>query len=87
MSYFLSTASLEDSIGLKTVPVPLEPEEDRHDDCSISPRQLHNLFYDGFYAPYMTNPDYILLLDARDEATFLERRLYTFLLRLYNELL
>ncbi len=69
------SASLEESKGLKKIPVPLNPEEDRNKDHSISPRQFHNLFYDGFYAPYMSNPDYLMLIDARDENSFLERHI------------
>lgn len=68
-------ASLEESKGLKKVPVPLDPEEDRNHDHSLSPRQFHNLFYDGFYAPYMSNPDYMLLMDVRDESSYLERHI------------
>jgi len=68
----LSQYQLEESRGLKTVPVPLEPEEYKGHDLSLSPRQFHNLFYDGFYAPYMTNPDYLLLVDTRDESAYLD---------------
>ena len=60
---------------MKTFPVPLEEEDDTDDRNSLhsmSTRQFHNLFYDGFYAPYMSNPDYLLLLDTRDEHCFLE---------------
>lgn len=57
------------------MPLPLDPEEDRNSDHSLSPRQFHNLFYDGFYAPYMSNPDYMLLVDVRDENFYLERHI------------
>lgn len=69
------SASQEETKGLKTVPVPLEPEEDRNHDHCLSARQFHNLFYDGFYAPYMSNPDYLLLVDTREETLFLEGHL------------
>jgi len=69
------SASQEETKGLKTVPVPLEPEEDRNHDHCLSARQFHNLFYDGFYAPYMSNPDYLLLVDTREETPFLEGHL------------
>lgn len=72
---FYHTASLEESKGLKKVPVPLDPEEDRNHDHSLSQRQFHNLFYDGFYAPYMSNPDYMMLLDVREENSYLERHI------------
>ena len=72
---FNPIASLEESKGLKKVPVSLDPEEDRNTDHSLSARQFHNLFYDGFYAPYMSNPDYLLLVDVRDENSFLERHI------------
>ncbi|XP_057370320.1 uncharacterized protein LOC130691389 [Daphnia carinata] len=68
-------ASLEESKGLKKVPIPLDPEEGRDKHHSISPCQFHNLFYDGFYAPYMSNPDYLMLVDVRDENSFLERHI------------
>ena len=59
---------------MKIVPVSLDPEEDRNNDGghSMSARQFHNAFYDGFYAPYMSNPEYLLLVDTRDETSFLE---------------
>lgn len=57
------------------MPLPLDPEEDRNVDHSLSARQFHNLFYDGFYAPYMSNPDYMLLLDVREENAFHERHI------------
>lgn len=57
------------------MPIPLDPEEERDKNHSISPCQFHNLFYDGFYAPYMSNPDYLMLVDVRDENSFLERHI------------
>lgn len=73
----LISASQEETKGLKTVPVPLDPEEtqDRDHDHCLSARQFHNLFYDGFYAPYMSNPEYLLLVDTREETAFLERHI------------
>ena len=76
-------ASLADGLGLKTQPSPLELAEDGVGEgvaalVTMSPRQLHNVLFDGFYAPYMTNPDYLLLIDARpSRASYGRRRLLT----------
>lgn len=72
------TASLaHESLGLKMDPVSLQLEEDEcvQTERSISRRQLHNYFYDGFYAPYMTNPEYMLLLDVRHYDCYLQRHI------------
>ncbi|XP_043241442.1 uncharacterized protein LOC122391498 [Amphibalanus amphitrite] len=55
--------ALSDLYKLKRTPQPLEP--DGETDGFISARLFHNLYYSGFYAPYICNPEYLLLLDCR----------------------
>ncbi|MCL4168792.1 UNVERIFIED_CONTAM: hypothetical protein GTU68_041534, partial [Idotea baltica] len=43
----------------------------------ITPSCLHNLLTDGFYAPFASNPRYLLLIDCRPEKSFCRSRLVT----------
>lgn len=61
---------MEESEGLVRSPVPLDDDLDAQTEV-LPVKTLHNIFYDGFYAPYVRNPDYLLLVDMRtDEAQF-----------------
>ncbi|KAK2720445.1 serine/threonine/tyrosine-interacting-like protein 1 [Artemia franciscana] len=71
-----SIASYEELKGLKLALLPIDDEFDNKPGL-ISARQFHNIFYDGFYAPYMTNQDYLLIIDCRDETTFLDQHVLT----------
>lgn len=61
--------ALEDFSSLKKSPNVLECEE-ADDDNFISPMLFHNLFYSGFYAPYIFSPKYMLIVDCRSESEF-----------------
>lgn len=41
----------------------------------ITPISLHNLMTDGFYAPYHSNPSYLLLVDCRAAKDFTKKRM------------
>lgn len=58
-------------------PKPFEPEEEAVEEGWISAKQFHNYFYDGFYAPYILNPVYMLLIDCRDEESYNRRHIVT----------
>jgi predicted protein tyrosine phosphatase len=60
---------MEESEGLVRSPVPLEDDLDSQTEV-MPVRALHNIFYDGFYAPYVRNPDYLLIIDMRSEEQF-----------------
>ncbi|KAF4521614.1 hypothetical protein B566_EDAN006656 [Ephemera danica] len=71
-------AALQEAQGLVKSPIPLEDDEIYIGDALISLRSFHNLFYDGFYAPYVRNPDYLLLIDMRaDKRQFEQERILT----------
>jgi len=59
---------LSDLYKLKRTPQPLEAETEA--DGFISCRLFHNLYYNGFYAPYICNPNYLLILDCRGERDY-----------------
>ncbi|XP_065342350.1 dual specificity protein phosphatase 10-like [Cloeon dipterum] len=68
-------AAMEECEGLVRSPVPLDDEP----NPEVMPvRALHNIFYDGFYAPYVRNPDYLLIIDMRpDEKLFANEHVLT----------
>ncbi|XP_071442569.1 serine/threonine/tyrosine-interacting-like protein 1 [Hetaerina americana] len=66
-SYQIAAAQAE-SEGLTQRPLPLIEEEAAvASQGKLFPFHFHNIFYDGFYAPYIRNPDYLLIVDAREE--------------------
>jgi len=66
---------MEESEGLVRAPVPLDDDTDPE---VLPVRALHNIFYNGFYAPYVRNPDYLLILDMRaDEELFKQEHVLT----------
>jgi hypothetical protein len=66
-------ASKEEYEGLEKMPISLdcEPHADTRTG-QISLKKFHNMFYDGFYAPFLKNPLYLLVIDCRDEDAFSE---------------
>ncbi|XP_059476137.1 dual specificity protein phosphatase 10-like [Neocloeon triangulifer] len=70
-------AAMEESEGLVKSPMPLEDDLDAQTEL-MPVKTLHNIFYDGFYAPYVRNPDYLLIVDMRaDENLFKQEHILT----------
>lgn len=63
----------------KPPPKPFDPDENEVSDTWgwVSSKQFHNYFYEGFYAPFILNPDYMLIIDARSEEAFHQTHIVT----------
>ncbi|GAB6030685.1 hypothetical protein CHUAL_007539 [Chamberlinius hualienensis] len=66
---------------IKSVPPPKSFDPDENDASDtwgwVSPKQFHNYFYEGFYAPFILNPSYMLIVDARSENAFRKAHIVT----------
>ena len=62
-------ASREGDDTLKRKPETLDIESELKKG-NLSLKSFHNILYDGFYAPYLRNPKYLLLIDARQEQDY-----------------
>ncbi|KAG8230422.1 hypothetical protein J437_LFUL015443, partial [Ladona fulva] len=66
-SYQIAAAQAETE-GFTQSPLPLVEEETAAAAHGVLiPFHFHNIFYDGFYAPYIRNPDYLLVVDTREK--------------------
>lgn len=63
----------------KAPPIPFDPDENDVSDTWgwVSSKQFHNYFYEGFYAPFILNPDYMLIIDTRSEEAFHQTHIVT----------
>ena len=62
--------------GLKKMPISLDCDNGSSSG-RISMKRFHNLIYDGFYAPFLKNPFYVVVIDTRSEVAFVHSHVIT----------